>query len=67
MYLPGMGEVVDRHEAVFKFNMYNLGEREGKMSDKSWEYMGRTSTYRMFNKKRSEVAQVKTFVNLEGV
>ena len=30
MYLPGMGAIVDRHDAVFKFNLYNLGARPGK-------------------------------------
>jgi len=30
MYLPGMGEIVDRHDAVFKFNLYNLAQRAGK-------------------------------------
>eukprot|EP00854_Cymbomonas_tetramitiformis_P009857 gene9857-11673_t len=24
MYVPGMGDVVDKHDAVFKFNLYNL-------------------------------------------
>ncbi|KAK3262272.1 hypothetical protein CYMTET_28860, partial [Cymbomonas tetramitiformis] len=26
MYVPGMGDVVDKHDAVFKFNLYNLGK-----------------------------------------
>jgi hypothetical protein len=30
MYLPGMGDIVDRHDAVFKFNLYNLAQRAGK-------------------------------------
>lgn len=30
LYLPGMGEIIDRHDAVFKFNLYNLGSRPGK-------------------------------------
>jgi hypothetical protein len=59
MYLPGMGAVVDRHEAVFKFNMYNLGARSGALRDDSAAYMGAKSHFRMFNKKRSEVAQVR--------
>ena len=29
--LEGMGEIIDRHDAVYRFNAYNLGQREGKM------------------------------------
>lgn len=58
MYLPGMGEIVDRHDAVFKFNLYNLAQRAGKLSDNTTSYVGNKSDFRMFNKKRSEVAEL---------
>jgi hypothetical protein len=29
--LEGMGEIIDRHDAVYRFNAYNLGQRQGKM------------------------------------
>jgi hypothetical protein len=35
--IEGMGEIIDKHDAVYRFNAYNLGPREGKMQDdNSW-------------------------------
>lgn len=65
--LPGMGEVIDRHDAVFKFNAYNLGpERPGNMQDNSTAYAGSKQTIRVFNKKRSYLPQVWGMRPAEG-
>ena len=59
IYLPGMGNVVDKHDAVFKFNLYNLGDSASGMRDNNTKFSGSKSTFRTFNKKRSEVAVVR--------
>ena len=51
-----LGEVIDRHDAVFKSNLYNTAERPGKWADGKGHLHGSKSTFRVFNKKRAEVA-----------
>lgn len=56
--VEGTGEIVDKHDAVYRFNAYNLGPREGKMQDDSAWFAGAKQTYRMFNKKRSLIPEI---------
>jgi hypothetical protein len=54
----GVADAIDRHEAVFRFNAYNLGQREGKMQDNNTHFAGTKQTFRMFNKKRSIIPEI---------
>ena len=54
----GVAAAIDRHEAVFRFNAYNLGQREGKMQDNNTHFAGTKQTFRMFNKKRSIIPEI---------
>jgi hypothetical protein len=56
--MEGMGDIIDKHEAVYRFNAYNLGPREGKMQDDNGWFAGTKQTYRMFNKKRSLIPEI---------
>ena len=56
--VEGVGKAIDRHEAVFRFNAYNLGPREGKMQDNNTHFAGTKQTFRMFNKKRSIIPEI---------
>ena len=55
-----MGAIIDRHDAVFKSNLYLTAERPGSWADHKGILHGEKSTFRMFNKKRAEVASTWT-------
>jgi len=55
-----LGEVIDKHDAVFKFNLKLLGNRPGGLFGQSKQedvYHGRRCDYRIINSKRSSIME----------
>uniref|UniRef100_A0A061R0F5 Beta-galactoside alpha--sialyltransferase 1 n=1 Tax=Tetraselmis sp. GSL018 TaxID=582737 RepID=A0A061R0F5_9CHLO len=54
-----LGRIIDKHDAVFKYNLKNTGRRPGRLTDKQEDYHGTRSDFRIMNKKRSQAPLVE--------